>query len=83
MICLTVLGVVLIRRKRGATKQPMQPPGYTYNDRNDFPNTAELGSHHSTYVQKGYQWDSSHGPVEMNGSHHVKEEIVELPGQET
>jgi hypothetical protein len=81
VICLTILGVVLIRRKRGATEQPIQPPAYNYNDQNDFQNTAELSSHHSTYLQKGYHSDSSHGPVEMHGGHHVKEEVIELPGR--
>jgi hypothetical protein len=85
VICLTVLGVLLIRRKRGATEAgghhgvPEQvtqqhPPTY------DFANDAELSTHNSRYIPKGYHWDSSHDPVEMHGGHYVNTEPVELQG---
>jgi hypothetical protein len=89
VICLTVLGVSLIRRKRGATEyhgvaghhgvpeQMMQQHPPTY----DFANDAELSTHNSRYVPKGYHWDSSHGPVEMHGGYRVNTEPVELQGK--
>ncbi|KAF1837352.1 hypothetical protein BDW02DRAFT_544277 [Decorospora gaudefroyi] len=81
LICLTILGVVLIRRKRGAKGEAVYPPGYAYNDGNDFANTAESNSHNSRYIQKRYHCDSSHGPVELHGGHHTIIEPVELPGK--
>jgi hypothetical protein len=81
VICLTILGVVLIRRKRGAPEQTVQPPDYTYNPQDDSAHNAELSTHNSRYMPKGYQWDSSHGPVEMSEGHHVNMVPAELPGK--
>ncbi|OAG23618.1 hypothetical protein CC77DRAFT_1017273 [Alternaria alternata] len=77
VICLTILGVVLIRRKRGTTEKVAQPLGYTYDHPSNF---VELSTDSSTHLQKGQHWDNNHGPVEMYG-YHVNVEPVELPGK--
>jgi hypothetical protein len=75
LICLTVLGVFLIRRRRGATPSSQKPLSGDPSD------DAGLVVHGSRNMQKGYHWDSSHGPVEMYSSHHVNTEPVELHSQ--
>jgi hypothetical protein len=72
VICLTVLGIVLIhvRRKHGVEGKSMLPSNHSLHGRD------EPGG-----VQKTYNWDSSHGPVEMYSGHHIDIAPVELPGQ--
>jgi hypothetical protein len=70
VICLTILGIILIRRKRGVEGKVMSPSEHSLQGRD------EPGG-----VQKIYHWDSSHGPVEMYSEHHISIEPVELPGQ--
>lgn len=81
MICLTVLGVFLIRRKRGASKDKDQPSGHTYGLRDEFAQEPELSMGNTRHIRKAYQWDSRRGPVEMSGGHHVNMEPAELPGR--
>ncbi|KAH6642465.1 hypothetical protein C7974DRAFT_327784 [Boeremia exigua] len=72
VICLTVLGVVLIRRKHGLKGQGTSPPGHTNHGWNEFADDA------SGDVKKNNHWVSNHGPVEMYSGHHVNMEPVEL-----
>ncbi|KAF1969438.1 hypothetical protein BU23DRAFT_476798 [Bimuria novae-zelandiae CBS 107.79] len=81
VICLTILGIVLIRRKHGVKGQAMSPPDHTHHGRNEFVDDATLHAHNSGDAQKNYHWDSSHGLVEMYSGHHVNMEPVELSGQ--
>jgi len=81
VICLTILGVFFIRRKRGASKEKVQPSGYSYGPRDEFAQESELSMGNMRHTRKAYQWDSSRGPVEMSGGHHVNMEPAELPGR--
>jgi hypothetical protein len=69
VICLTILGIITIRRKRGVEGKAMSPSDHSVQ-RRDGPSG----------VQKTYHWDSSHGPIEMYSEHHISIEPVELPG---
>jgi hypothetical protein len=71
VICLTILGVILIRRKHGVGVQAIPYPGYAHNGHGELKDNA----------QKMYGWDSSHGPVEMYSEHHISAAPVELPEQ--
>jgi hypothetical protein len=71
VICLTILGAILIRRKHGVKEQAMPYPGYTHNGQGELNDNA----------QKPYGWDSSHDPVEMDSEHHISAAPVELSGQ--
>jgi hypothetical protein len=71
VICLTILGVILIRRKHGVKEQAIPYPGYAHNGHGELKDSA----------QKIYGWDSSHGPVEMYSEHHISAAPVELPEQ--
>ncbi|KAH9862847.1 hypothetical protein J1614_010940 [Plenodomus biglobosus] len=82
VICLTILGIVLIRRKHGLDKRlAMSPPGHNHHGLIEPTEDAVLHANHSGGAQKNYHWDSSHGPVEMYGGHYVNMELVELSGQ--
>ncbi|EAT77579.1 hypothetical protein SNOG_15036 [Parastagonospora nodorum SN15] len=82
LICLTILGTVLIRRKHGAQGKAISPPDHTHYDRNGFTDNVPLYAHDSEDLQKYYHREDSQGPVEMySGPHPVNVEPVELPGQ--
>ncbi|KAF2851232.1 hypothetical protein T440DRAFT_529240, partial [Plenodomus tracheiphilus IPT5] len=81
VICLTILGIVLIRRKNGVKGQATSPTGYTHHGRNDFAEDATLHVNNSAGTQKNYHCDSSHGPVDMYSRQHVNMDPVELSGQ--
>ncbi|KAH5971991.1 hypothetical protein HBI85_062000 [Parastagonospora nodorum] len=82
LICLTILGTVIIRRKHGAQEKAISPPDYTHYDRNGFTDNVPLYAHDSEDLQKYYHREDSQGPVEMySGPHPVNVEPVELPGQ--
>lgn len=81
VICLTILGIVLIRRKRGVKGQETMPPGRTNYGRNEFADDVPLHAHSLVDLKKNNHWDSRHGPVEMYSGHHVNTEPVELSGQ--
>ncbi|KAH4016346.1 hypothetical protein HBI81_194570 [Parastagonospora nodorum] len=82
LICLTILGTVLIRRKHGAQGKAISPPDHTHYDRNGFTDNVPLYAHDSEDLQKYYHREDSPGPVEMySGPHPVNVEPVELPGQ--
>lgn len=82
LICLTILGTVLIRRKHGAGGKAISPPNHTHHDPNGFTDNVPLYAHDSEGLQKYYHRDGSQSPVEMySATHHVNVEPVELPGQ--
>ena len=81
MICLTILGIVIIRRKHGVKGQAMSPPDHTNHGWNEFVDDTTLHAHSSRDAKKNFRWNSRHGPVEMYSGHHVNMEPVELPGQ--
>jgi hypothetical protein len=81
VICLTVLGVFFIRRKRGIANPTVKPSGQIYGPRNGFAQDAELSMGNARHMRKGYHWDSSHGPVEMYQGHRINIEPAELPGR--
>ncbi|KAH6288729.1 hypothetical protein HBI39_214580 [Parastagonospora nodorum] len=82
LICLTILGTVIIRRKHGAQGKAISPPDHTHYDRNGFTDNVPLYVHDSEDLQKYYHREDSQGPVEMySGPHPVNVEPVELPGQ--
>ncbi|KAH4801682.1 hypothetical protein HBH61_191910 [Parastagonospora nodorum] len=82
LVCLTILGTVIIRRKHGAQEKAISPPDYTHYDRNGFTDNVPLYAHDSEDLQKYYHREDSQGPVEMySGPHPVNVEPVELPGQ--
>jgi hypothetical protein len=55
-------------------------PEYTYNDQPASTNDIAYSTYGSVHTQKGYHWDSSHGPVEMQGAYMVNREPIELMG---
>jgi hypothetical protein len=81
VICLTMLGIVLIRRKHGVKGHMISLPGRNNHGRNEFADDVTLHAHNSEDIKKNYHWGSSHGPVEMYSGHHVNTEPVELSGQ--
>ncbi|CBY00441.1 hypothetical protein LEMA_P015710.1 [Plenodomus lingam JN3] len=81
VICLTILGIVLIRRKHGAKRQATSAPDHVPHGENAFSDDAALDTYNSRDAQKSYLWDASHGPVELQGGRDLHVEAVELPGQ--
>jgi hypothetical protein len=81
VICLTILGIVLIRRKNGGKGRATSLSGHGNHGRNDFADDATLHVHNPGDAKNNYHWGGSHGPVEMYSGHHVNIEPVELAGQ--
>jgi hypothetical protein len=81
VICLTILGIVLIRRKHGVKGQVMSPPGHTNHGWIEFADSTTPHARNSGDSKKNYHRGGSHGPVEMYSGHHVNMEPVELSGQ--
>ncbi|EOA82826.1 uncharacterized protein SETTUDRAFT_56043, partial [Exserohilum turcica Et28A] len=80
VICLTILGVLLIRRKRRVGEKTDQSPGDIYDDQTAPTDDTRYGGYHSLYAKKGAHWDSSHGPVEMHAGYTASSEPIELMG---
>ncbi|XP_014556195.1 hypothetical protein COCVIDRAFT_38247 [Bipolaris victoriae FI3] len=78
VICLTILGVLLIRRKHLIAHKTAKLPDYTYDGQSAPTMDTAYGS---VRGPKGYQWDSSHGPVEMQGGYAGNSEPFELMGR--
>ncbi|KAF5848728.1 hypothetical protein GGP41_009842 [Bipolaris sorokiniana] len=78
VICLTILGVLLIRRKHLIAYKTAKPPEYTYDGQSASTTDTAYGC---VRAPKGYQWDSSHGPVEMQGEYAENSEPFELMGR--
>ena len=80
VICLTILGIVLIRRKHGAKLQATSPTSHANYGRNNFADDAPLHAHELGDSKKKHHWDGSYGPVELYSGRHINTEPVELSG---
>jgi hypothetical protein len=81
VICLTILGIIYIRRKHSVKGYAMSLPDHTHGGRNGFADGPTLHAHNAGDAQKNYHWDSSHGPVEIDSGPYIQMQPVELPGQ--
>lgn len=81
VVCLTILGTVLIRRKHGVKGQVVSPPGRDHHGWNEFVDGTTLHARNSGDTKNNYHWGSIHDPVEMYSGHHVNMEPVELSEQ--
>jgi len=80
VICLTILGIVLVRRKHGDKGPAKSPPSHTQYDGNEFPEVVPHAQKYGNFYNN-HHWDSSYGPVEMYSGNHVEMEPVELSEQ--
>jgi hypothetical protein len=71
VICLTILGIVLMRRKHGAKVQAISPTSCENQGRNNFADDAPLHAHELGDFEK---------PAELYSGDHVNTKLVELSG---
>ena len=73
VICLTILGIVLIRHKHGANIQAILPTSCENQDRNNFADEAPLHAQELGDFKK---------PAELYSGDHVNTDIIELSSTE-
>lgn len=82
VICLTILGFTLIRRKNGANVQATAPTNNDHHGRNDLANDAPLHAQRQGDFEKPHHWNGSRDPVELYSGRHGNTDFIELSSSE-